>query len=164
VAAPPVTYLVRNFERMNNGRYISHAEIPNGWREVRIAEHQTRFLDTASDRTMRFETWPGPHTPAELVATKVKQLKAAVPSLQGLESSTVTMKSEAGQSPMTVGEVTYTYQAGTSTRRVITYVVALKGKKYADAVITASAKPADSAVLSGIIDSATKTLTITPLG
>jgi hypothetical protein len=153
---------------MNNGRYVSHAEIPNGWREVRIAEHQTRFLDTVSDRTMRFETWPGPHTPAELVATKVKQLKAAVPSLQDLESSTVTMTSEAGQSPMTVGEVTYTYQAGTSTptstRRVITYVVALKGKKHADAVITASGKPADSALLSGIIDSATKTLTITPLG
>lgn len=159
--AESISFVMRNFEKKSDGKYISHAKLPKTWKEVKVAPHETRFDDAANSRMIRFNTWIGPSSTRSQLDRKIASLKGT-PGLKIVAKATVKGTSTVGQGPVTVSTVVYTYKSGKTTRWVATRYVALKGRTGGDAEITVGGAPSQSKVLSNVLETATKTLSITP--
>jgi LysM repeat protein len=159
--AESITFVMRNFEKMSNGKYISHSKLPKTWKEAKVAPHETRFDDKANGRMIRFNTWLGPSTTRSQLDRKIASLKGT-PGLKIVAKATVKGTSTVGQNPVRVSTVVYTYTSGKTTRWVATRYVALKGHIGADAEITVGGSPSQSKVLSKVLETATQTLSLTP--
>jgi LysM repeat protein len=159
--AAPISFVMRNFEKKSDGKYISHAKLPKTWKESKVAPHETKFDDAANARMIRFNTWLGPTTTRSQLNRKIASLKGT-PGLKIVASATVKGTSTVGQNPVRVSTVVYTYKSGKTTRWVATRYVALKGHIGADAEITVGGTPAQSKILSNVLETATQTLSITP--
>ncbi|MFI5734191.1 hypothetical protein ACIA49_29015 [Kribbella sp. NPDC051587] len=159
--AAPISFVMRNFEKKSDGKYISHAKLPKTWKESKVAPHETKFDDAANARMIRFNTWIGPAGTRSQLDKKIASLKGT-PGLKIVAKATVKGTSTVGQGPVTVSTVVYTYTSGKTTRWVATRYVALKGHTGGDAEITVGGTPAQSKVLSNVLETATQTLSITP--
>ncbi|MFC9688358.1 hypothetical protein ACFTSF_07430 [Kribbella sp. NPDC056951] len=156
--AESITFVVRHFEKMSNGKYISHAKLPKTWKESKIAPHETRFDDTANGRMIRFNTWIGPSSTRSQLDRKIRSLKGT-PGLKIVAKATVKGRSTVGNYPMTVSTVVYTYKSGKTTRWVATRYAEIKG---GNVEFTVAGVPSQSKVLSNVLETATQTIYLTP--
>src|SRR5690242_5698262 len=95
-----ITFTMRNFEKMSNGKYISHSKLPKTWKESSLGKHETKFDDAANGRMIRFNTWLGPASAKSQLDKKIASLKGT-PGLKIVAKATVKGASTVGQGPVT---------------------------------------------------------------
>jgi len=158
--ATTVKFAKRYFECYPDIGCRTTAQLPRTWRYVRLGSSQTRFLDDAHNRMIRFNTSYGGRVST---ATALKRKVAALKGTRGLHivgTSTVTMRSTSGQGPLKVSTLVYTYRSGNITRWVATRYVALWGTTEAEVEISVAGSPRDSKLLGTVINRATQSVTL----
>ncbi|MFF0345131.1 hypothetical protein [Kribbella sp. NPDC004875] len=154
-----VTYSLRYFDRYSEGAHAS-AVLPKTWREVQLAQWQTRFDDRANNRMIRFDVL---YNYKISTVTALNRKIAALKGTRGLHivgTSTVAMKSTRNQGRLQVSTVVYTYKSGSTTRWVATRYIGQQGGSNAEIEISVAGSPAQSKVLGAVINNATVSLAL----
>jgi hypothetical protein len=158
VQSSPV-FVKRYFNCYYDEGCYATAVLPKTWRAIRLGTNEYRFADRVAPRMIRIRmNLIGPST---AVAAKRKQ--AALKGTRGLKivsRKTTTMKSTAGQGPLTVTTLVYTYRSGSTTRWVATRYVAMWGLSGANVELTVGGRLKDRALLTKVLDKATASMTL----
>jgi hypothetical protein len=132
--------------------------LPKNWRAIRLGTDHYRFADRTAPRMIRIRMNLREEISTATAAQRKQAALRGTPGLKVLSRRTTTVN--AGQGPLTMTTLVYTYRQGSTTRWVATRYLGMWGIKSPNVELTVGGRLQDRALLTKVLAKATTSITL----